>query len=201
MPFLSLGVSAAATGKVHSAHPTDFPKWWDFRVSGGPSTTGGLFGPFPSAALYSVLSPFAVGAVARTVEDGKHLYVLFRQGEFLGRQVVRVSKMRGSPRPPNTLRDARVGNAYASSAVVRTPGATPPCRCNVCFALGAAKGRTAFIDAYKARCHPMSACEDISACGPWRADMSRAPLGELAFLWVKKHLAPANAPGLEDVAG
>ena len=104
--------------------------------------------------------------------------------------------------PPKTLRGARVDNGYATSAGVWAPGATPARR-NVCIALDGAGSRTTFIDVYTGRRDPMFVRKDIFSVCPRMVKLTRASSGELrsALLKVKKHLAPADTPGLEDVLG
>ena len=105
--------------------------------------------------------------------------------------------------PPNTLCDACVDCAFAPSAGAWAPGATPHFRCNVCVALDAADHRAARIDMYTARFDPTSVRKDTFAAHPGMADLSRASPEEprSALLRAKKHLAPANTSGLEDVLG
>ena len=109
----------------------------------------------------------------------------------------------GCRNPPGAARDFCVDNGYASSLGTWPPGASTPFRCNVCCAPDATKYREAAIDEYKNRRDPTAIYEDISAVGPWVADSRRATPAELrhALLRVKKHLAPANSSGLQDVLG
>ena len=97
-----------------------------------------------------------------------------------------------------------VVTGYASSLGAWRPGASTP------FSLkkfgsapDATKFREAAIDEYKNRCRPLSARNDIFAACPRMVELRLASPSELrsALLRVKKHLAPANASGLEDALG
>ena len=83
------------------------------------------------------------------------------------------------------------------------PGLAAPLRCNVCCALDAAKHREVVVDTYENRCDPMIVRRDIFLVCPWMAELRRAPPTEMRsdLQRVRKHLAPANASGLEDVLG
>ena len=105
--------------------------------------------------------------------------------------------------PPSALCAACVVSAFAASLSLRAPGASVPFRCNIRCALDAADRRVAAIEERKNRRGPMLLRKDIFAACPRMVELRRASLAELrsAPLRVKKHVAPADTSGLEDVLG
>ena len=109
----------------------------------------------------------------------------------------------GRRNPSSAACDSCVDYGYDSSLDAWSPSESTTFRCNVSSALGATMYRDAVIDEYKTRRDPVSMCKDISAACPRMVELRRATPSEFrsALLRVKKHLAPANTSGLEDVLG
>ena len=105
--------------------------------------------------------------------------------------------------PANSVCDSCVDDGFASSLGVWAPNSSAPFRCHVRCALEAAEYREAAAADYEYRCDLTWVRKDISAVRQGVAELRRAsPIGiRGAPRRVKKHLAPANATGLEDVLG
>ena len=106
---------------------------------------------------------------------------------------------------PSAVCDSCVDTGFALSPGLRAPGspALAPVWRNACCALDSAKHREAAIKDCKSRCDPMLVRKDISLAHPREVELRRASPIELrsAPQRAKRHLAPANTSGLEDVLG
>ena len=96
-----------------------------------------------------------------------------------------------------------VDKGYAQTFGLWMPSAPIQFRRNVCLALDSVKHREAVVDEFKSRCGLAPSCRDVFAACPRMVELRLASPSELrsALLRVKKHLAPANASGLEDALG
>ena len=102
-----------------------------------------------------------------------------------------------------TICDSRVDKGLAASLGAWVQASTVPFKCQLRFAPGATRFREAVIDEYGRRCDPSYVSKDIFNICPRMAEIRRASTSDLrsALLRVKKHLPPANTPGLEAVLG
>ena len=158
----------------------------------------------PSWGVCVVLRPVCSRSVARKYEPMSDVR-LFRQAKeyaIVGNWVA-CSSCVGRRTPPSAVCDSCADNSLAPISGMWAPGSHVPFRRKVSCALDAAKRREEVFDGYGGRCDPMLLSNDVFPVPPWKVEIRQASPTELRsdLQRVKKHLAPADTSGLENVVG